>query len=1079
MMTDRLVSTTPASRRRWLAMAIAAFLAVGLLLAQALAALPGQSAVAAPADGAVRTFDDEPLGAPPQDCDVIGDVTVGQAAFGGAAEANRAMRLVDHSNTVYTRAWCHYPQTPERSVSYRFSPAEFNAGPYVAIQGAPGTSANGVWRFTFNRDGDDIRIAAYNGSTFADVARVDGGAALNEWVDVTINATVDRAELIVNGVRFQTDWRNAASPTMGDIFFGSAGQSAVGVDYYVDDLAVSGELPEDAFAGVTVEPIFDDTDLVRGTEVVDAPIARFQLPEGSSVTDYAATATWRDQSIPAQLSGPDADGWVTASITHTFDQAGVSTLLTTVTDTDDNQSISTQEISIAGLLSRLTFEADRVGSVPGDCSTLTGYLPATVATGRASEGSQSLRVHDTNASASVGMTCTAPQQQGAYLSFDVNPISLQGFTVDVIGESVFPTGQPANSLFRLAVRPNGGIQWYEQWTATWRELSPAGSVEIGKWSQIELAVPSDNAAVRVSINGEYVGSGGPTIGNNSSRTNEINAITGIAFTTSGSGAAAVNDDVFVDDVTFGNPETTPEDAVGTAPFHISETTTVDASGEQVGFPNPGVVVPTLDGGKRLLMPYSAHEDDDDQAGFFVGASDDGGASWFSGADLNPMPETTGLTFTKLRSGELLAVNFHAYMEGTGATEAVVETAVSEDGGANWTHRDGTLTTPEPMRPIGASERPGTTLAGLVLLHTIVEDPDGTLYMSAYGYYEDDENFRQVVLTSTDGGVDWSVLSTVAVADPDQADNVAYEGPAEGAIERLADGSLLMVMRVGWRLPMIAATSTDNGVTWSEPVEIEVGPAGQDLLSVQPTMELLPTGELLLMVGRPGIVMTISQSGLGDDWQVPVGIDYVNTENGSFTVLDPTTVVAAGDRGRAAPWEVWSRQISIDPSCDQTISGNHHGPVRAGAGGLCLIDATVKGSINVTDGGRLVIQDSTVTGPVTTTEASTVAICGSQVGGPVKLTGSTAAISVGDTTAACDPSTIRGRLSITDTAGPVVVDRSEIGGTVTLSGGSSELAPVLSGLTARGSLSCSGNAVAPTDAGVPMTVTGGRTGQCAL
>src|SRR5699024_12046837 len=105
------------------------------------------------------------------------------------------------------------------------------------------------------------------------------------------------------------------------------------------------------------------------------------------------------------------------------------------------------------------------------------------------------------------------------------------------------------------------------------------------------------------------------------------------------------------------------------------------------------------------------------------------------------------------------------------------------------------------------------------------------------------------------------------------------GPAEGALERLSDGSLLMVMRVGWRLPMIYSRSFDDGVTWSEPKEIEVGPAGQDLLSVQPTLERLPTGELLLMVGRPGLVMTVSESGLGDDWSVPVEIGRASCRDG--------------------------------------------------------------------------------------------------------------------------------------------------------------------------------------------------------
>ena len=100
-----------------------AAVAVAAVVALVLAVVPGQGVVAASADGVVRTFDGEPLGAPPADCEVVGDVTVAEAGFGGAAEANRAMRLVDQSDTVYTRAWCHYPQSVERSVSYRFSPA--------------------------------------------------------------------------------------------------------------------------------------------------------------------------------------------------------------------------------------------------------------------------------------------------------------------------------------------------------------------------------------------------------------------------------------------------------------------------------------------------------------------------------------------------------------------------------------------------------------------------------------------------------------------------------------------------------------------------------------------------------------------------------------------------------------------------------------------------------------------------------------------------------------------------------------------------------------------------------------------
>src|SRR5690625_3974849 len=121
----------------------AAIAAAACVLAVVPAAVaPGEMAAAAPADGAVRTFDDESLGEPPQDCEITGDVTVAEAAFGGAADTNRAMRLVDQDSSVYTRAWCHYPQTEERSVSYRFSPAQFDAGPYVAIQDRKSTRLN-------------------------------------------------------------------------------------------------------------------------------------------------------------------------------------------------------------------------------------------------------------------------------------------------------------------------------------------------------------------------------------------------------------------------------------------------------------------------------------------------------------------------------------------------------------------------------------------------------------------------------------------------------------------------------------------------------------------------------------------------------------------------------------------------------------------------------------------------------------------------------------------------------------------------------------------------------------------------
>src|SRR5699024_12354623 len=107
-------------------------------------------------------------------------------------------------------------------------------------------------------------------------------------------------------------------------------------------------------------------------------------------------------------------------------------------------------------------------------------------------------------------------------------------------------------------------------------------------------------------------------------------------------------------------------------------------------------------------------------------------------------------------------------------------------------------------------------------------------------------------------------------------------------------------------------------------------------------------------------------------------------------------VRAWDGGRVAPWRVSSRQVTIDPSCGQTITGTHEGAVTAGAGGLCLIVATVDGAVSVEDGGQPIIQDSEVTGRVTTDAASVVSVCGSHVEGRVTVAGTTAGVSARDT-----------------------------------------------------------------------------------
>jgi hypothetical protein len=735
---------------------------------------------------------------------------------------------------------------------------------------------------------------------------------------------------------------------------------------------------------------------------------------------------------------------------------------------------ATASDSTSGALSTDTFESDAVGSVPAGCTTPSGLTPATVSAARAYAGTHSLQVDDTSTTSMVAVTCASAPQQGAYLSFEVYPAELtNGFAFDIEGDALVSTGLAGGSVFHLGVDPDGSVRWYDG--GTWRPLAPARTVPVGQWSQVQVAVPSDNSAAHLTVNGTYVGSAGPAIGDNASVHNAINAITGYGFTSDGT--ADVGDEAFFDDVTFGTAADTPASAVGTPPLQVGAVSQIDGNG-QVQLPTSDVVVP-YGSGQRILAEYPAHSDSSLTTGNRLSYSDDNGVTWVNDQAANPMPDVPSFYMTRLRNGDILAVNYHTYMTpDSGDLQAEVDTAISTDGGQTWTNRTGSMSAPQAMQSLGTSERPDEPLGGFVLVHNVVEDPDGTLYQSGYGKYAGDKAYRDVLLVSHDEGLTWAVQGTVASADPSRVGTSGYQGPCEGAVERTADGSLLVVMRTGSYLPMIYARSTDDGKTWTAPQQVATGPAAQPLYSVFPTMEMLPTGQLVLLAGRPGLVMTVSQDGNGDDWSTPVGIDYVNSENGAFTVLNSSTALVLGDRGRVSPWQVWMRPVTVDQPCTQTVTGTHHGPLTAGAGGLCLDDATVNGPVTVTGGGRLISQGSTITGAVSASGASVVSLCASKVDGAVSLSASTGSVTVGDTTRGCDPDTITGSLSIAGAAGRVEVDRATVTGSMTVTGASSSVATVLAGVTVSGPLSCSQDTVAPTDSGVAVTVNGPASGQCA-
>lgn len=543
-----------------------------------------------------------------------------------------------------------------------------------------------------------------------------------------------------------------------------------------------------------------------------------------------------------------------------------------------------------------TFESDAVGSVPAGCSTPSGRAATAVSADTAYDGSHSLLLADDSATSLPAVDCPRPAAKGIDVRFAVDPATVpHGFMVDLLGKT---TAGTEGVVFHVLFNGAGAVQWYDG--ARWLPVAPAGSLPIGKWSTIEVGTTADQDAAYVTVNGHYLGSGGPW------GVNPITQIDGIQF--AGTGTPTLGDHVYFDDVQVGRALPHRPVAVDSQ-YHIDPITTIATSSTPVQMPNTAARVPIGDGRWRILMSYPAHTDAAATAGNDFVYSDDNGRSWHDYQAHNPMPYAPSFNLTRLADGSLFAINYHGYVAPL-PNQSVIETAVSKDNGATWTMRSGLMTGPQNFAPY-ACERP-TGCTAFVQVHNVIEDPDGTMYQSAYGRYDGDVKLRQVLLVSTDGGVDWTVRSTVAYSDTLYPPGTSYDGYCEGVLTRTRDGGLLIVMRTGSYLPMYESRSNDNGLTWSAPQQIRT-PSGQTVSSVYPTLDRLADGSLLLLVGRPGYSLLRSTDD-GQTWSEQTWVDYQDSANGYMLPLPGNTVMLFGDRG--ANWQsplqysVWSRAVTV-------------------------------------------------------------------------------------------------------------------------------------------------------------------------
>ncbi|WP_439680550.1 hypothetical protein [Embleya sp. MST-111070] len=136
------------------------------------------------------------------------------------------------------------------------------------------------------------------------------------------------------------------------------------------------------------------------------------------------------------------------------------------------------------------------------------------------------------------------------------------------------------------------------------------------------------------------------------------------------------------------------------------------------------------------------------------------------------------------------------------------------------------------------------------------------------------------------------------------------------------------------------------------------------------------------------------------------------------------------------------------ACTTTVRGVRSKPLTITSGITCLDGATVQGPVRIGPGAGLIATKSTVTGPVSARGATALVLADTTVGGPV--TG-------------------------TDAIGVTALLWSRIGGPAHLAANKGPTYILAN--TVGGPLNCTGNTPEPTNAGMPNTAKGPKSGQC--
>jgi len=195
---------------------------------------------------------------------------------------------------------------------------------------------------------------------------------------------------------------------------------------------------------------------------------------------------------------------------------------------------------------------------------------------------------------------------------------------------------------------------------------------------------------------------------------------------------------------------------------------------------------------------------------------------------------------------------------------------------------------------------------------------------------------------------------------------------------------------------------------------------------------------------------------------------------------------ANNNGVAGPCNAPNETVVLAPfeapAYTRIIQGDHMGPVTVTAGESVLIDANARvvGPVTVQPGGALTVLNAKIHRGVVVDNPRFLSICGSDVAPPstgaqaLGVSNAAVPIRIGDPATDCAANRFAGRVHLTANLA-TTFGANSVSHAATINNGGPG-ATVIKANTFFGSLGCTGNNPAPTNAGQPNTV-GSKTGQC--